>query len=99
MESESEGTEAEEEGEEGGARISWELETEEEAKGEASQKAKDWREKNMDDKAFLLDLDSLAGAPTNGKESNEAQEKTVPHSVAFEEDNEYVEQHLTSNNL
>ena len=96
MESESGGTKAEEEGEDGSPKTSCELETKEEAKGESSQKAKDW--KNMDGEAILLDQDSFAGAPTNRNESDEAKEKAVPHSVAFEEDKEYVDQHLSSNN-
>ena len=96
MESESGGTKAEEEGEDRSPKTSRELETKEEAKGESSQKAKDW--KNMDGKAILLDQDSFAGAPTNGNESDEAKEKAVPHSVAFEEDKEYVDQDLSSNN-
>ena len=49
-------------------------------------------------KAFLLDQDSFAGAPTNSNKSDEAKEKAVPHSVTFEEDKEYVAQHLLSNN-
>ena len=52
----------------------------------------------MGGKAFFLDQDIFAGAPTNGNESDKAKEKAVPHSVAFEEDKKYVAQHLLSNN-